>query len=76
MTDIVQRLRIIDMSYHPIAMEAANTIERLTALLGVAEATIEELVGQRDMLVAELRKYTGYGAEQQSVWAELAKVKS
>jgi hypothetical protein len=65
MTDIVQRLRIIDMSYHPIAMEAANTIERLTALLGVAEATIEELEGfgkkslycyATDELLAELKR--------------------
>ena len=29
MTDIVQRLRIIDMSYHPIAMEAADEIAAL-----------------------------------------------
>jgi hypothetical protein len=34
---------------------AATEIERLTALLDVAEETIEELAGQRDMLVGAIK---------------------
>lgn len=75
--DIVDRLRIADMSYHPLNFEAANEIEQLRkSLARCLDEALEWLDDSRGCKPEDVMDYDGWADEARRLLGSNADVSS